>query len=238
MFIKKYVMVKKIVILQSNYIPWKGYFDIMNMADEFIFYDDVQYTKNDWRNRNKILTQNGTQWLTLPVRQIRLSQLIKDTKIENKRWAKKHWESLQQNYSKAQYFNKYKEIFEMAFMSCNEEYLSKINYKFILTINKILGIKTKMRSCSEFNKIIAGPNERLVEICKECEANVYLSGPSAKNYLNEDMFSKNNIKVEWMNYDNYPEYKQLFKPFNYNVTVLDLIFNEGDNATKFMKSFN
>ncbi|MDB3872243.1 WbqC family protein [Candidatus Pelagibacter sp.] len=231
-------MVKKIVILQSNYIPWKGYFDIMNMADEFIFYDEAQYTKNDWRNRNKILTRNGIQWLTLPVRQKKLSQLIKDTKIEDRRWAKKHWESLRQNYSKAKYFKKYKEIFEMIYINCNEEFLSEINYKFINAINKILGIKTIMRSSSEFNKTTAGPSERLLEICKECDADIYLSGPSARNYLNEGLFAQNNVKVEWMNYDNYSEYQQLFRPFNYNVTILDLIFNEGDNATKFMKSFN
>ena len=217
-------MVKKIVILQSNYIPWKGYFDIMNMADEFIFYDEAQYTKNDWRNRNKILTRNGIQWLTLPVRQKKLSQLIKDTKIEDRRWAKKHWESLRQNYSKAKYFKKYKEIFEMIYINCNEEFLSEINYKFINAINKILGIKTIMRSSSEFNKTTAGPSERLLEICKECDADIYLSGPSARNYLNEGLFAQNNVKVEWMNYDNYSEYQQLFRPFNYNYFIFIFFF--------------
>ena len=107
-------MEKKIAILQSNYIPWRGYFDIMNSVDEFIFYDEVQYTKNDWRNRNKILTNHGSKWLTLPVRLKTLSQLIKDTKIEDKLWSKKHWDTIKQNYSKAKYFNKYKEMHNLA----------------------------------------------------------------------------------------------------------------------------
>lgn len=231
-------MVKKIAILQSNYIPWRGYFDIINSVDEFIFYDEVQYTKNDWRNRNKILTNHGSKWLTLPVRQKTLSQLIKDTEIEDKLWSRKHWDTIKQNYSKAKYFKKYKEIFEVLYLNSNDKFLSEVNYKFIKTINKILGIKTKLRWSSEFSKILDGQNERLLEICKKCDVNVYLTGPSGKNYLNEKIFNDNNIKIEWMNYNNYPNYNQLFKPNDYNVSVLDLIFNEGDQATNFMLSFN
>ena len=136
---------KKIAILQSNYIPWKGYFDLINMVDEFIFYDEVQYTKNDWRNRNKIKTPQGIQWLTIPVRQENLEQKIKDTKISDKKWNIKHWRTISQNYSKAKYFKDYKDIFEELYLTCDEEYLSEINYKFITTINEILGIKTKLR---------------------------------------------------------------------------------------------
>ncbi|HIP48251.1 MAG TPA: hypothetical protein EYG92_04705, partial [Lutibacter sp.] len=129
---------KKIAILQSNYIPWKGYFDLINMVDEFILYDEVQYTKNDWRNRNKIQTKQGVQWLTIPVRQKELSQLIKDTKITDKKWGKKHWATIRQNYSKAKYFKEYKDIFEELYLNCEEQYLSQINYKFIVVINEIL----------------------------------------------------------------------------------------------------
>jgi hypothetical protein len=231
-------MEKKIAILQSNYIPWRGYFDIINSVDEFIFYDEAQYTKNDWRNRNKILTKHGSKWLTLPVRQKALSQLIKDTKIADKLWSRKHWDTIKQNYSKAKYFKEYKEIFEVLYLDSNDKFLSEINYKFIKTINKILGIKTKLRWSSEFNKILDGQSERLLEICKKCDVNVYLTGPSGKNYLNEKIFNDNNVKIEWINYNNYPNYNQLFKPNDYNVSILDLIFNEGDQATNFMLSFN
>ncbi len=227
---------KKIAILQSNYIPWKGYFDMINMVDEFIFYDEVQYTKNDWRNRNKIKTSQGIQWLTIPVRQQNLKQKIKDTKITDKKWNIKHWRAISQNYAKAKYFKEYKEIFEELYLGCDEEYLSQINYKFIKAINEILGIKTRLRWSSEF-KLKDGKTERLLGICKDCNADVYLSGPAAKDYFDEELAKKENIKVEWMDYSGYKEYNQLYPPFEHGVTILDLIFNEGPNATKFMKSF-
>ena len=227
---------KKIAILQSNYIPWKGYFDLINMVDEFIFYDEVQYTKNDWRNRNKIKTSQGIQWLTIPVRQENLEQKIKDTKITDKKWNIKHWRTISQNYTKAKYFKEYKEIFEELYLGCDEEYLSQINYKFITAINEILGIKTKIRWSSEF-ELIDGQTEKLLGICKDCNADVYLSGPAAKDYFDEELARSENIKVEWMDYSWYAEYNQLHPPFEHGVSILDLIFNEGPNATKFMKSF-
>lgn len=228
---------KRIAILQSNYIPWKGYFDIINMVDEFILYDDVQYTKRDWRNRNKIKTPQGLKWLTIPVEvKGKYFQKIKDTKISDPIWKVRHWTKITQNYKKAKYFKEYKDLFEDLYLNCNEIYLCQVNYRFIITINKILGIKTKIRWSSEFN-LIDGKNERLIGICKDCNANVYLSGPLAKAYLNEKSFEKEGIKVEWMDYSGYPEYAQLYPPFEHGVTILDLIFNEGNNATKYMKSF-
>ena len=227
---------KKVAILQSNYIPWKGYFDLINMVDEFILYDEVQYTKNDWRNRNKIKTPQGIQWLTIPVRQENLDQKIKDTKISDKKWNIKHWRTISQNYSKAKYFKDYKDIFEELYLTCDEEYLSQINYKFITTINQILEIKTKLRWSSEF-ELVDGQTEKLLGICKDCNADIYLSGPAAKDYFNEDLAKQENIKVEWMDYSGYKEYEQLNPPFEHGVTILDLIFNEGDRAKEFMKSF-
>ena len=227
---------KKVAILQSNYIPWKGYFDLINMVDEFIFYDEVQYTKNDWRNRNKIKTPQGIQWLTIPVRQESLDQKIKDTKISDKKWNIKHWRTISQNYSKSKYFKDYKDIFEELYLKCDEEYLSQINYKFITTINEILEIKTKLRWSSEF-ELVDGQTEKLLGICKDCNADIYLSGPAAKDYFNEDLAKQENIKVEWMDYSGYKEYEQLNSPFEHGVTILDLIFNEGDRAKEFMKSF-
>jgi len=228
--------VKKIAILQSNYIPWKGYFDIINMVDEFILYDEVQYTKNDWRNRNKIKTSQGIQWLTIPVRQENLEQKIKDTKITDKKWNLKHWRTISQNYAKAKHFKEYKDIFEELYMTCDDEYLSQINYKFIIAINKILGITTKIRWSSEF-ELMDGQTEKLLGICKACNAYIYISGPAAKDYFDEELAKKENIKVEWMDYGEYKEYEQLHLPFEHGVSILDLIFNEGPNTTRFMKSF-
>ena len=228
---------KKIAILQSNYIPWKGYFDMINMVDEFILYDDVQYTKNDWRNRNQIKTSQGVKWITIPVRQTGLSQLIKETKVQDKRWRKKHWATISQTYAKAKYFKEYKDIFEKLYLGDDEEYLSQINYKFIMAINEILGIKTKIRWSSEFD-YGEGQTEKLLKICQACDADIYISGPAAKDYFDEELFNKNNIQVEWMDYSGYPEYNQLHPPFEHGVSILDLIFNEGGNASKFMKSFD
>ena len=227
---------KKIAILQSSYIPWKGYFDMINMVDEFILYDEVQYTKNDWRNRNKIKTFQGIQWLTIPARQVNLEQKIEDTKITDKNWNIKHWRTIIQAYSKAKYFKEYKDVFEELYVDCNEEYLSQINYKFIIAICKVLGITTKIKWSNEFN-LTDGQTEKLLGICKDCNADIYLSGPAAKDYFDEDLAKKENIKVEWMDYSGYEEYQQRFEPFEHGVTILDLIFNEGSNATKFMKSF-
>lgn len=238
MTIKEIPMSKKVAILQSNYIPWKGYFDLINMVDEFILYDDMQYTRRDWRNRNKIKTSQGLQWLTIPVEiKGKFFQKINEIKVSEKDWAKKHWQSILRNYSKTKYFKDYKDIFEELYLNCDEEYLSQINYKFITTINEILEIKTKLRWSSEF-ELIDGQTEKLLGICKDCNADIYLSGPAAKDYFDEKLAKQENIKVEWMNYNGYKEYDQLFSPFEHGVSILDLIFNEGSNSTKFMKSFD
>jgi hypothetical protein len=226
---------KKIAISQSNYIPWKGYFDLINIVDEFILYDDVQYTRRDWRNRNKIKTAQGLKWLTIPVDvKGKYFQKINETKINDKSWAVKHWQQIKHNYAKAKNFKKYKDIFEELYLNCKEEYLSEINHKFIIVINQILEIKTKIRFSSEF-EMYGDQTEKLINICKQCNSKVYISGPTAKTYFDEELAKKENILVEWMNYENYKEYEQLYPPFEHGVTILDLIFNT--DATKFMKSF-
>jgi len=227
---------KKIAILQSNYIPWRGYFDMINMVDEFILYDDVQYTKNDWRNRNQIKTKDGKQWITIPVHQENLDQKIKDTLVSNDIWRKKHWKAIIQNYSKAANFNDYKDLFEELYLDSNEKLLSKINYRFIVAISRILGIKTKISWSMDYN-LVEGKTERLVDLCKQVCANEYLSGPAAKDYIGSDLFDSEGISVKYMAYSRYPEYKQLYPPFDHAVSIIDLIFNEGPDAQKYMKSF-
>ena len=225
---------KKVAILQSNYIPWKGYFDIINHVDEFIFYDDVQYTKNDWRNRNKIKTLNGPIWLTIPVRQENLSQKINETKVSQDNWAEKHWKSISLNYSKAANFNLYKAGLEKFYAEIKTPYLSEINRSAIELMNSFLGIKTILTSSADYN-LIEGKNERLIDLILQAGGTHYLSGPSAKDYIREDLFREANIEISWMNYSGYPEYDQLFPPFVHAVSVLDLILNAGKDAKKFMK---
>jgi hypothetical protein len=226
---------KKVAIIQSNYIPWKGYFDIINMVDEFILYDDVQYTKGDWRNRNRIKTLKGTKWLTIPVKH-NFGQKIIDTVTQNPYWMHKHWDSIQSNYVKAQYFSLYKTFFKELYVNLNETYLSRINYQFLKPICDILGIKTKFSWVMDY-KITGGKTERLVDLCRKMNATEYLTGSSAKSYIKEDLFAKEGIKLNYMDYSGYPEYQQLYPPFEHQVSIIDLIFNTGPNATQYMKSF-
>ena len=228
----------KVAILQSNYIPWKGYFDIINSVDHFVIYDTAQYTKNDWRNRNKIKTVQGLTWLTIPVKTKGNSdQKINESGVTDQKWRKKHWSTIKQSYSKSPFFKDYEKDFENIFLHGSSENLSQINFSFISKINEILGIETKLHWSSDFN-LLEGKIERLVKICEDLSASVYLSGPSAQDYLDESLFDKSNIVVEWIDYNNYPEYRQLHGSFEHGVTILDLIFNEGPNASKYMKSFD
>lgn len=229
---------KKVVITQSNYIPWKGYFDSINMADSLVLYDDMQYTRRDWRNRNMIKTKDGVKWLTIPVDvKGKYFQKINETKVSDRSWAKSHWQTIVHSYSKAEYFNEYKDLFEELYLGCDEEYLSKVNFRFIEAINRLLGISTPVIWSSEF-ELLEEKTERLVDICKRLGASDYYSGPAAKAYMNEELFERENIKVHYFDYSGYPQYKQLHGEFTHAVSIIDLIFNEGGNASKFMKSFN
>ena len=224
-------MGKTIAIMQSNYIPWKGYFDLIRRSDTFVIYDCVQYTKNDWRNRNLIKTPSGLQWLTIPVYH-KLNQRIDKTVVSDRYWAMNHWRTISQFYCRAKYFDRYAEIFEDLYLNIDTPFLSEINVKFIEAVCRILGINTPIINCNTL-QLVEGQSERLVDICKQLGADKYLSGPAAKNYLNVDMMNKEGIEVEWMTYD-YPEYNQLYPPFEHGVTVLDLIFNTGEEAMSYV----
>ena len=228
---------KKTAILQSNYIPWKGYFDLINRVDEFIFYDSVQYTKNDWRNRNLIKTPQGLLWLSIPIKtkgHISNRININEAQTTDNRWRKKHWACIANNYSKAPYFKDYKDIFKALYLDDDERFLAGINYKFILKINEILGIKTKI-SYSEDFVLNGNKTERLVNLCLQTKASEYISGPAAKNYIDENLFNEAGIKLSWMDYSGYREYRQLYPPFTHGVSVLDLIFNCGSNAVRYIE---
>ena len=229
-------MSKRIAILQSNYIPWRGYFDLINHVDEFIIYDDMQYTKRDWRNRNKIKTANGLKWLSIPVFvKGKFNQKIKDTQIVDSSWQTNHLKSIQLNYSKSKYFDLIMALIEPLYNKKNYTNLSDCNYTFIKSINKFLNINTKISYSSDFF-LEDEKNKRLVSLVLQTEGNVYVSGPSAKDYIDLDLFNKNNILIEWYNYDNYKNYTQSWGSFENNVTIIDLLMNEGPNAINFLKS--
>ncbi len=230
-------MKKTLGIIQSNYIPWKGYFDLINTVDEFILFDSVEYSRGDWRNRNKIKTPRGAEWLSIPVRVSRQSgQKISSTKVSNPNWGRKHWGSIQANYAKSAYFRQYADPFRNLYENPGSDLLSEINKAFILLINDILGIRTKISDSSDYD-LVDGRNEKLIGLCKQTNSDTYLSGPAAKEYIDEEAFAAAGINVHWMDYSGYPEYGQLFPPFEHAVSILDLIFNQGPTATQYMKSF-
>ena len=226
---------KKVAIVQSNYIPWKGYFDLINSVDEFILFDDAQYTKRDWRNRNLIKTPNGLRWLTIPVKvKDRYFQKIKETEVFDCRWNLNHWNNLKANYSKAPYFSEIYPLIKNMYLENRSEFLSQINRHFIEKICEYLNINTKI-SCSSNYKIISNKSECLAGLCVQANASQYISGPNAKSYLDEGIFIKNNIDVVWFNYDCYPEYNQLWGEFFHNVSIIDLLFCCGQDSIKYLK---
>lgn len=230
-------MSKSIAVVQSNYIPWRGYFDLINSVDEFILFDDVQYTRRDWRNRNVIKSSAGLLWLTIPVQvKGKYLQKIKDTEVADHKWARDHWRSIIHNYSKAKHFPEYRGVFEALYLQAGDKFLSQINYRFIVGICRILGIQTKISWSMDYT-LIGDRTERLVGLCRQAGAMRYLSGPSAKAYLNEDLFRNEGMEVSYMDYSCYREYGQPNPPFESGVSIIDLIFNEGLEGTKYMKSF-
>lgn len=208
----------------------------MNSVDEFIFYDEVQYTKNDWRNRNKIKTAWGTAWLTIPVRQHKLAQTINETEVADAKWATKHWRTLTQTYVQAPYFSKYKDELEAIYQTPDFTNLSQINYAFIRAVCGWLGITTKLSQSTDY-QLGEGRTERLVQLVQNTGGTDYLSGPAAHGYLDTHLFEQANIGVQWMDYGGYPEYRQLGPAeFEHGVSVLDLLFNTGPDAPQYMKT--
>lgn len=210
---------------------------MINLVDEFILFDCVQFTRRDWRNRNKIKTPRGPEWLTIPVESKgNFLARIEDIQTSNENWASEHWKTITHNYSKTSYFADYRDGFEEVFKSFGTRSLSEINRRLIEHICGLLGITTKISTSSDYNTD-GDKNSRLINLCLQANANSYLSGPAAKSYVDEELFRQHGIEVKWMDYEGYPHYQQQFPPFEHGVTILDLLFNEGPDATKYMNSF-
>ena len=226
---------KRVAIVQSSYIPWRGYFDTICSADTFILLDDVQYTKRDWRSRNRIKTAQGLQWLTIPVKSKgRRTQLIQETEVAAN-WADEHWTRIRHAYRSAPYFPDYASEIEGLYTSAaGISSLSEINRLFLSTICALLEIDTSLTWSREYpSKGVK--TEKLLELCQAAQATVYISGPSAKAYLDESRFAAVGMTVEWMDYSGYPAYPQLHGAFEEQVSVLDLLFNMGPRARSCMK---
>lgn len=226
---------KKVAIVQSNYIPWKGYFDMIACVDEFILYDDMQYTRRDWRNRNQIKTPQGVQWITVPVLvKGKYHQKIRETEIDGRDWAADHWKSLSQNYRRAPHFGEIAAWVEPLYLGETYTHISQLNRRFIEAVSGYLGYKTVISNSWDYT-LMDGKSERLADLCAQAGGTEYISGPAAKDYIEESEFTSRGIKLTWFDYAGYPEYPQLWGEFQHGVTILDLLFNCGKEAPQFMK---
>lgn len=224
----------RVAAIQSSFVPWRGYFDFIASVDVFVFLDDVQYSKNGWRNRNRIKTPQGSRWITVPVRHRNIAQLIVDTEIDDRKdWRDSHMRLWHENYGTAPY---YRDVLELLgdLERDTVDTISKLNIALIRRIAGNLQIGTRTILSSDLRPS-GTKTARLVDLLKKLHATTYLSGPSADAYLDKDAFRRNGIRLEYKSYD-YNPYPQLWGPFEGAVTVLDLIANCGPDAKGHIRS--
>lgn len=213
----------KAVILQSNYIPWRGYFDLIQSSDIFVFYDVVKYTKNDWRNRNRIKTSNGLQWVTIPVGSTAVKMRIDEVRLPNGEWRVDHMNKLRAAYSKGKFYHQLEELMGEHLFG-DSSHLSQLNQRIIKSIVKRMGVSTTFVDAKDLN--ISGDRvQRLLNILSDVGATEYISGPAARGYLSgwEQVFHDGGIKLTFKEYLGYPEYDQLYSPFEPSVSIVDLV---------------
>jgi hypothetical protein len=216
----------RVVVLQSNYLPWKGYFDLIQNADVFVHYDEVQYTKNDWRNRNRICSKNGVHWLTVPVGREAVNMKISEVPLTDERWQEEHYKTLLHSYRPARFFRQIEPLLADFYQSRRWTRLGELNHHCTETIARLLGLKTRFLHAKDF-RLEGGRVERLVSLLTQLGATEYLSGPSARDYLkgSEELFARAGIRLLFKNYSGYPEYPQLHRPFEHAVSIVDVLAN-------------
>ena len=230
-------MQKKIAISQSNYIPWRGYFDLINYVDVFVFFDETQFTRRDWRNRNKIICNNDIKWLTIPLQNKgNYFESILNMRVKDNKWIGDHLNKIKSYYAHSKNFKKNFEIIKKIYDKINSDKLSNINQGIIKEICKVLEINTKFYNSTEFvsKKIIKNPSVRLLDICEKNLANTYVSGSAAQNYLDKNIFLEKNIKIEWFDYK-VEKSSDKNNLSDSNLSIVDNIMNFGLNKSKFLK---
>lgn len=226
---------KKVAIVQSNYVPWRGYFDLIAFVDEFILYDDMQYTKRDWRNRNRIKTSQGLQWITVPVQvKGRYHQKIRETLIDGTDWAKSHWRTLEFNYRAAPHFAEVADWLAPIYLEEQHETISQLNRRLLEAICGYLGVGTRLTNSWDY-ELADGKTERLANLCAQAGATEYVSGPAARDYMDGAVFDELGIGLSWFDYDGYRDYPQLWGEFEPTVSILDLLFNTGTEASGYLR---
>jgi hypothetical protein len=227
----------RVTILQPSYLPWLGFFEQMHRSDQFVLYDDVQFTRRDWRNRNRVRVQEGSVWLTVPVIQKnKYEQSLLETKIDNSTsWKRKHLETIRSHYSKTPFFDLHFPWCEKVFNS-EWDFLLDLSLETIQYLKEQLKINTPLLRSSELGGT-GDKTERLISICKQLGATQYLSGESARNYISEKDFSDQDIELEYQEYQ-HPEYPQRYEGFVPFLSTIDLLFNCGDKSLEFLKQTN
>jgi hypothetical protein len=225
------------VILQPSYIPWRGFFHQIDKADVFVFFDDVQYDTRGWRNRNRIKTPNGPIWLTIPVcvKGVR-SQAVPICEVQidwTRPWDRKHLESLRHSYGKAPFFSLYEPGLTEIY-SRHQELLADFTIELTIHLSGLLGLSpTRFLRSSDLGAT-GKKSDRLIDILQKVGATHYISGPSARDYIEEEKFRAAGITLEYMTYE-YPEYPQLYPPFDPSVSIIDLLFMCGPEAAKYIR---
>ncbi|MGY4237956.1 hypothetical protein ACVIIW_006903 [Bradyrhizobium sp. USDA 4449] len=224
-----------ISIIQSCYIPWKGFFDLIGQCDEYVIFDRMQFVKRHWHNRNRIKTANGLEWLTIPViTKGRFDQAIDEVEIE-KPWAEKHWRALELAYRRAPFFETLAPLVQGWYERADKEmFLTDINELFTREIAALLRMRTRIVRDTDY-PAEGAKTARLIAIAAAAGADRYLSGPSARAYLDESLLATAGIATEWMSYEGYLEYPQLHGQFEHALSVLDLLFNAGPEAPRFVR---
>jgi WbqC-like protein family len=225
----------RIAIVQSNYIPWKGYFDLIRSVDEFVLFDDVQYTRRDWRNRNRIKTAHGLAWLSIPVQTTgNYLAPIKDVEVSDPDWAGRHWKTLAGAYGRAPNFQWFADRFEPLYTGGTETRLSAINRRWLEAVCVALEIPTRITWSMDY-AMAEGKTERLVSICRQAGAETYISGPSARGYIDADVFLRAGVELLYFDYAGYPEYPQLHGSFEHAVSIVDLLCHMGPESRRFLE---
>lgn len=225
----------RVAVLQSNYLPWRGYFDMMAAVDVFVLYDTVQFTKRDWRNRNVIKTETGPKWLTVPVTSKgKYFQTIEDTAIADNTWARRHCGQIGGAYRRAPHFQYVQqELLTHLETLADESSLSAVNHSLLGRVKEMLGITTVLLPTPEVSNTL-GRTERLAAICEKVGATTYVSGPAAQTYLDETVFRDAGIGVEWFSYNELKPYEQMHGEFDGRVSVVDLLAHCGPESRKWL----
>ncbi len=217
-------------ILQPSYLPWAGVFDLMLRSDCFVYHDNLAYDKS-WRNRNRIRTQKGFSWLTVPVKGKALSSmLLTEVEIDNKRqWARRQWNLIQENYRSASCFRDYGS--ELEEILCGREWKGLLSLNCATTewILRCLDLKPRILFASDLSLGDSQKNERIVRICQSLKADTWLANEACRGYVEPEAYERAGIRVVYQDYV-HPVYPQVFDPFLSHLSVIDLLFNCGSES--------